>query len=502
MSDSVVPFPKLLPTVHGRLGVVDIGSNTVRLVVYDVPDRLPVPMFNEKSECRLVEGLSGSGHLSRQGVQRAIRAIGRFVRLAHSMGVETLDLVATAAVREASDGAAFVETIEVTYNTPVTVLSGAEEAELAALGLVVGVPDADGVLGDLGGGSLDLVVLDKGRHVSFGTVPLGHVRLGEMAGGKIKRAKTIVEKHLSSASWLQGAQGKNLYLAGGVMRAIARVFIEQTNYPLHIVDNYAIRADDAQRLARLLAGLSPGTLKKIPAITPNRIKSVPFAAEVLGSLIEYAKPGQVVFSGFGMREGQMLKRLPEDMRHQDPLLAGAQTLAEKTGRFSLKGQEIIDWVQPLFPDLRPAEWRRVEAACLLSDIAWNDHPDYRAEHAFYRCLRLPYAGLSHADRVAIATAVFVRYNGDPNAPVVNSVRSLLAAEELAKADGIGRAIRLAHTVSGSAPGLLRLTRIERTGKRLILHLPGDTEIFRSETVDRRFRSLARILGLQGNVTRK
>ncbi|MDA0998426.1 MAG: Ppx/GppA phosphatase family protein [Proteobacteria bacterium] len=500
MPNSTLPRQKDFPTVHGRLGVVDIGSNTVRLVVYDVPDRLPVPMFNEKSECRLVEGLSSTGHLSKTGVKRAIRSIGRFVRLAQSMGVESLDLVATAAVREASDGADFVKIVEKTYGTPVTILSGAEEAELAALGLIVGVPDADGVLGDLGGGSLDLVVLDKGRLAAFGTLPLGHVLLREMADNKIKRGKAIVEKHLKTAKLLKGASGKKMYLAGGIVRTIARIFIEQTNYPLHIVDNYALRADDALRLSRLLAGLSQGTLKKIPIITPNRIKSIPFAAEVLASLIEAAKPKQVVFSGFGMREGQMLKRLPEDIRHQDPLIAGALTLAENSGRFALKGQEIVDWVRPIFPNLTPTEQRRIEVACLLSDIAWNEHPDYRAEHAFYRCLRLPYAGLSHPDRVA--TSVYVRYNGDPNASLVNSVRGLLAPEDLAKVEGIGRAIRLAHTVSGSAPGLLAATRMERSGKRLILHLPGSTEIFRSETVDRRFRSLARILGLQGNVSRR
>jgi exopolyphosphatase / guanosine-5'-triphosphate,3'-diphosphate pyrophosphatase len=490
-----------LITVSGRIGIVDIGSNTVRLVVYDVPERMPIPMFNEKAECRLVEGMSKTGKLSPSGVKKAINSLRRFVRLSVAMGVEKLDLVATAAVRDASDGPAFVQMINTEFGIDVCVLTGSEEAELSALGLVVGVPKADGIMGDLGGGSLDLVCLERGQCTSYGTMPLGHLRLQEMADGNIGKAHTIIADHFSKSEWLRQSKGKNLYLTGGIMRAIARIFIEQTNYPLHVVDNFTIRAEEALSLSRLMAGLSRSTLAKVSSLSPSRVKSVPYATEVLGSLIEIAQPSHVVFSGFGMREGQMLQHLPEEMRHQDPLIAGAETLAEKTGRFSLNGAEVANWVSPLFPSSGEEDRRRILAACLLSDIGWNEHPDYRAEHSFYRSLRLPFAGLSHADRVFIAATVFVRYNGDPNAKVVNEVRTLLEPELLAKVDGIGRAIRLAHTLSGSAPGLLSLTSLERTDTRLILHLPGYSRVFQSETVDRRFRGLCKSLGIRGSISR-
>ncbi len=489
-------------TIKGRIGIVDIGSNTVRLVVYDVPDRMPVPMFNEKAECRLVEGMSKTGKLSPVGVKKALNSLRRFVRLSVAMGVEKLDLVATAAVRDASDGPDFVDKIETEFGVTVAVLTGSEEAELSALGLIVGVPEADGILGDLGGGSLDLVHLEMGTCKTYGTMPLGHLRLQEMAKDNITQARAIIKQHFSETEWLKLAKGKSLYLTGGIMRAIARVFIEQTNYPLHVVDNYTIRADDALGLSRLMAGLSAGTLRKISSLSPSRVKSVPFATEVLGNLIEITKPKHIVFSGFGMREGQMLQHLPENMRHQDPLIAGAETLAERTGRFSLKGSEIADWVSPLFPDTGAEDRRRILAACLLSDIGWNDHPDYRAEHSFFRALRLPYAGLSHADRVFIAATVFVRYNGNSEAAVVNDVRSLLDPEQLNKVDGIGRAIRLAHTLSGSAPGLLSQTSLERKDNKLILHLPGNSRVFQSETVDRRFRGLCKSLNINGTISRR
>ncbi len=502
MADDTLSLSSTPEALTGRIGVIDIGSNTVRLVVYDVPDRMPIPMFNEKSECRLVEGLSDTGKLSDSGVERAIASLRRFIALSDAMDVDVLDLIATAAVREASDGDAFTQRIQSEFGVDVVILSGAEEAELSAVGLLAGVPDADGVLGDLGGGSLDLVGMLGGSRSHFGTAPLGHVRLREACGGKVAKAPTYIRKHLESNDWLGQYTGRNLYLSGGIMRAMARVFIQQTGYPLHVVDNYMIRPGDALRLTTLLANLSADTLKKIPAQSPSRLKSLPFAATVLKTLIEIIEPETLVFSGFGMREGQMLRRLPAHMRSQDPLIAGAERLAERTGRFLLSGHEIANWISPIFPDAPAADERRMLAACLLSDIGWSEHPDYRAEHAFYRCLRLPFSGLSHADRVFVATSVYVRYNGDPDAPLVNSVRGLLEPEQLAKVDGIGRAIRLAHTLSGSAPGLLRKTHFERKPKSLILHMPGEGGVFRSETVERRFRSLAKVLGLRGSITFK
>lgn len=461
---------------------------------------MPVPMFNEKAECRLVEGLSTTGKLSPDGIKKALQAIRRFVRLSEAMRVEELDFVATAAVREASDGDDFVATLENEFDIDVSVISGAEEAELAALGLVVGVPNANGVLCDLGGGSLDLVSLEHGEFSDFGSLSLGHLRLREMSGNDIDIAQKIIVEQLHGLSWLTSAKGKNLYLTGGIMRAIARIFIDQTSYPLHVVDNFTIRSDDAYDLCRVLTGLSAGTIKRM-SVAPSRAKSMPYATAVLMHLIDVIKPEQVIFSGFGMREGQMLKHLPENIRHQDPLVAGAATYSERIGRFAMNGREVANWLKPIFPELNAEDERRIVVSCLLSDIGWHEHPDYRAEHAFYRTLRIPFAGLSHPDRVFIAAAVYVRYNGDPGAKVVNKVRGLLASEQLAKVDGIGRAIRLAHTLSGSAPGLLALTSMERKGNKLVLHLPGDAQAFKSETVDRRFRGLCKSLDLSGTISR-
>lgn len=481
---------------HGRVGVVDIGSNTVRLVVYDVPTRLPIPIFNEKAQCALGSGLSRSGRLNPKGIDEALRSLARFVRLAAAMGVDHLQLVATAAVRDAGDGLAFVAKVERVCGVPVHVLSGAEEARLAAVGLLNGTPGADGVLGDLGGGSLDLVSLDMGQVGHFATLPLGHLRLGEESGGDRAKAREILEQRLATVPWLTGMGGRTIWCVGGSWRALARIFIDQTHHPLHVVDNFCISFFEALKLSELMAQLSTSTLERLPGLPASRLASIPFAAAALAALLRAAKPKEVVFSAFGMREGQMLELLPPAIRRQDPLISACEMALERTGRFSISGLELLEWLTPAFPVENETERRLRLAICLLSEIGWSEHPDYRAVHAYHRVLRLPYPGLTHPDRAEMALATLIRYGGEEDDRMVAPVRTLLDERRLNRARATGLGLRLAHTLCGGAPGLLPQTKLRLSDKTLTLEIPTGAAIFLSEAVDRRFARLARVLGVK------
>ena len=483
----------------GRVGVVDIGSNTVRLVVYDAPTRLPIPIFNEKAQCALGSGMAKTGKLNPKGVSEALRSLARFVGLARAMDVKRLEMVATAAVRDAIDGTEFVDLVERTCGLPVNVLSGAEEARLAAVGLLNSAPDADGVLGDLGGGSLDLVSLEKGKIGTFATLPLGHLRLFEASGGDRAEARRILSGELAKVPWLVDMSGRTLYAVGGSWRALARIFIEQTHHPLHVVDNFVIGFFDALRLADLIAGLSRNTVERLPGIAHRRIDTLPSAAMALSALIEVSRPSQVAFSAFGMREGQMLELLPPELRGQDPLISACESQAERTGRFAMHGEEILDWMSPLFPNETTSQRRLRLATCLLSDIGWSEHPDYRALHSYHRVLRIPYPELTHPDRAEMALAVLVRYDGDPDDRIVAPHRKLLDEDRHSRALVIGLALRLAHTLSGGAPGLLPRTRMKSKNGRLILEVPDDKAVFLSEAVERRFKTLARSMDLKPKI---
>ncbi|MCP5363732.1 MAG: Ppx/GppA family phosphatase [Hyphomicrobiales bacterium] len=481
----------------GRIGIVDMGSNTLRLVVYDTPTRLPFPVFNEKAQCRLAEGLSATGRLSPRGTEEAIRALSRFAHLAEPMGVDHLELVATAAIRDAKDGHDFVERVERTCGLSVHVLSGAEEARLAAIGVLNGIPDANGALADLGGGSLDLVSLDHGEIVEFATTSLGHVRLMEDSSGDRQKARGILAETLQTIPWLDQVGGKTLYCVGGSWRAIARIFIEQTHHPLHVVDNFSIGFFEALRLANLVSGLSRETLGDLHGIDSKRIDSLPFAAAAMAALIERARPRDIMFSAYGMREGQMLEILPPELRNQDPLISACEGQAERTGRFAVHGEEILQWMSPLFADETGRERRLRLAKCLLSDIGWSEHPDYRALHAFHRVLRIPYPGLTHPDRAAMALTILIRYGGAPDDRMVTPVHTLLDEQRLERARVIGLSLRLAHTLSGGAPGLLPQTRLRQTQNTLDLEVAEEATAFVSEAVERRFGRLAKAMKLKG-----
>jgi len=485
---------------HGRVAVVDIGSNSVRLVVYDAPTRLPIPMYNEKAQCALGRGLGATGKLNPQGVDCALSSVKRFVGLATAMGVKNLELVATAAVREASDGPDFITDVHDAIGHNIQVLSGEDEAKYAALGLLMGVPHADGVIGDLGGGSLDLVGLENGRFGESATFALGHLRLSEVSEGNPERARAIVDDAMSDLKWLKGVRGRTVYAAGGSWRALARILIDQTSHPLHVVDNFTIDVEAALKILHLISGAGRHSLELIPGVPKKRIDTLPFAAAALEGMLKASQAARLQFTGFGMREGVLLSCLSDDLRHQDPLLSACKTMRERTGRFSVKGREMLEWMAPLFPDETAAEQRLRYAACLMSDIGWNEHPDYRAEHSFIRTLRVPYAGLTHADRALLAATVYVRQNGDLGDPLIRPILGLLDVGQLSWIKVTGLAMRLAHTISGSAPGVLTKTQLVANGDKLLLNMAKkDRDALLSEAVLRRLKTLGRALGLKGKV---
>lgn len=479
----------------GRLGIIDIGSNTVRLVVYNVESRLPIPMFNEKATCRLGAGIAESGKLNPEGTKFALRSIERFVHLARAMEVAELSLVATAAVRTATDGPVFIASIEEKCGVQVEVLSGEDEARLASIGILHGTPQAEGLLFDLGGGSLDLVLLDGGQSRHYGSVPLGHIVLHEMSGGKIRKAKKIIDQALDEIPWLDEVTGRTLYAVGGSIRALAKLYIRQSQYPIRIVDGLSIRGQVMGSFMELISSQSSKSLKNSPFISSRRVDTLPMSSLVASRLIKRTQPNSVVFSGFGMREGKMISMLPEPEKRMDPLIAACEVMGRSVGRFSLPGHELYEWISPVFPTDTERHDRCRLAACLLSDICWNEHPDYRAEHAFKRTLRLPVAGMDHAQRVFLALAIYVRYGGDVGDIITKSVLSLIDEDALLGAIITGQALRLGHVLVGSAPGLLNLTYLNVTDGSVVLGSRHDQSLVEGEVVVRRLRNLAETLKL-------
>ena len=485
------------PAGHKHVAIIDIGSNSIRLVVYDGLTRTPVAIFNEKSVCALGQGLGASGRLNPQGLEEALAVIGRFVRLARAMQVSVLDILGTAALRDARDGPAFVTMIERRCDVSVTILTGEEEAKLAALGVLCSTPDADGLVADLGGGSLELVALDRGKFTgSHATMPLGVLRLSEASGEVRSIAKAMIDSHFAAVDWWGWAKDRPVYAVGGAWRALARLCIAQTGHPLHVLDNFTLDRKEALRLIDLIARQSRKSVEKIAGLSKKRLLHLPLAAVLLEKVIEYAAPSRLIFSVYGLREGQFYKRLPLHLQRQDPLIASCTEMAHSVGRFPEHGAEMMQWMVPLIDRETAQQHRLRNAACLLGDIFWNEHPDYRAEQAFLRVFRLPFMGLGHQDRAALALAVYSRYEGEFELPGAADACSLLTEEEQRRARLIGLALRLGHAISGGVPGLLRTTRLSADGDTLVLQVPAKEPAFAPDLNDHRFDRLARVVGYE------
>ncbi|WP_424134650.1 Ppx/GppA family phosphatase [Roseomonas chloroacetimidivorans] len=481
-----------------RAGVVDLGSNSVRLVVFEGRCRNPVAIFNEKAVLGLGRGLQSTGKLNAVAVEGALTIMGRYLAIARAMGCDPVEVLATAAMRDAANGPAFAEALRARMpGVPLRILTGEEEAAMSADGVLLGVPGADGILGDIGGGSLELVDLANGRPLDSVSLPLGVIRLAERSGNDPVRARAIAEETLSAAPWLDRGLGRDLYLVGGAWRALAKIHMVQTGYPLSIVHHYVLRKEEARDLCAAVIAAG-GRQNRLPGAPAKRWADLPYAAVVLRRLLRRTGARRVVFSANGLREGWYSRLLPDEVRMQDPLMAAGTELSGRFGRDPAMPPALAAWTAPLFPDESPAEAALRRAACQVSDTGSHDHPDYRAEQAFLRVLRQPGVGLDHHARAFLALSTALRYDAS-DAALLAPARALLGAAAQQRAERIGAALRLAYTLSGGTPALLAGTALIPRGNRLVLRLVEGSGVFAGESVQRRVDSLAAVMGLEAAV---
>jgi exopolyphosphatase / guanosine-5'-triphosphate,3'-diphosphate pyrophosphatase len=484
---------------EGPVAVIDVGSNSIRLVVYERLARATATVHNEKVTCGLGRTLASTGRLDPKGIACAFANLPRFVALCRGMNVARLDMLATAAVRDAADGPEFAATLSRNLGVPLRVLSGEEEARLGALGVIAGNPDARGVMGDLGGSSLELIALENGAPGPSLTLPLGPLQLIEQSGGDPAEAAKVAKERFRTPDWLPRVKHRDLFAVGGAWRALAKFNMARTQYPLPVIHNYVLEAEEARELAAVAARLDPSG--KVPGLSRARLRVMPFAAVLMKRVLTAVNPDRVIFSAFGLREGQIFDLLPESERARDPLIAACEDLAARSSPFGLEGPALLAWTAPLFPGETPAASRLRLAAAILADVARREHPDVRAALAFERGLYIPAVGITHGERAYLALALFARYKGDIQSNLTQRVRGLIPAKDRERAVLLGRALRLAHSVAGGVPKLLAKTRLEVGRKTLTLRLGSGGANLDGEMVVKMLTPVAEILGRRPEVAR-
>ncbi len=481
-----------------HVGVIDIGSNSVRLVVFDGAARSPAYFFNEKVLCGLGRGLAESGKLNPEGRARALATMKRFAALARGMALTNLTVVATAAMREARDGPAFQAEIEAATGLRVLVIDGAEEARLSAQGVLTGWPEAAGLVCDIGGSSMELAEVGGGTVQRRVTSPLGPFRLQQVSGGK-KGLKAHIGDVLRGLREEIGTHHEALYLVGGSWRALARLDMARRDYPLTVLHEYAMTPKTVRKTLDWLADKDPAKLRAQTGVSADRLALVPIAGQVLRQVLHAFRPRRLHISGYGIREGILYDQMPDLLRRRDPLIEACRFAEHQSARLPGFGRKLFQFLLPLWNSAPERKLRIIKAACLLHDVNWRAHPDYRADACFDTATRANLGGLAHDDRVFLSLALMYRYKTNGMTERMLRVSRLLEEPRIREAQVLGRAMRFGAMFSMDGPenaGTLRLYPQKRV-LELVLN-PEAQDLF-TEVAQARFTALAKMLRVDTKV---
>lgn len=480
MTPDSSPYDHTTSSLYGdtRIGLIDIGSNSIRLVIYRSGGRLPHPQFNEREVCRLGEGLALTGRLAPDRIEAALSTLARFAIIISNSNLDRIDIFATEAVRKAENKDDFIIPAEKMLGHPIRVLEGQQEAIYAAQGVISGFVYVDGIVADLGGGSLELTHVHPGealRKDKSVSLPVGHLIKADMAQ---------IEDLISSVSWIHHPKSRKLYVVGGTWRAIATAHAAASRKRVDIVHGLTLTREELLPFLDKIE-LAGGEIQGIP---PARRSSMVQAITVLRSLIKVHGTEKIVFSSYGAREGVLFEGLDDRAQGIDPLLAGVAEYAEMSQRFDGLGKSLIN-AMGAFIDVLPEQYQRLaKACCWLADISWLEYPDYRGSLATEKMLGMAVVGISHPERVWMAAVLSIRYTGE--FPKGRIFRGLLTQKERKQALLIGLALRMLMAASGGIPDIItHFTMRSAAKKHIRITLPAAMQGLNTSLLRRRIDAI-------------
>jgi len=481
-----------------RVGVVDVGSNSVRLVVFDGAARSPAYFYNEKIMCGLGIGIAETGKLNPQGRARALTAITRFQMLAKGMGLAPLSAVATAAVREASDGPEFCAEVLEKTGLKLFVVDGQEEARLSAQGVLLGWPGANGLACDIGGASMELARLEEGRVGDCISTPLAPMQLRDLPGGR-KARKARIQETLAELRQTFPEKPKRLFLVGGSWRAIARLDMLRRGYPLAVLHEYRMAPAEAAKTVDWILKTDPDLLRSMSGLSEARIALVPLASEVLKGLLSAFRPRELAVSAYGIREGLLYEQMPQRLRDRDPLIEACRFSEKKDARFPGFGKTLFDFLEPLYKTAPPERIRLIKAACLLHDVTWRAHPDYRAEVCFDNATRANLGGLNHPERIFLGLTLLHRYKNNRSGSRFETLINMLPEKDIIDAEVLGKAMRFGAMFSVSTQKHMGHMRYFPKKKKLEFVMRQRDVGLLGEVAEARLASLGASLGAETSI---
>jgi exopolyphosphatase/guanosine-5'-triphosphate,3'-diphosphate pyrophosphatase len=479
------------------VAIVDIGSNSVRLVSYEALCRSLTATFNEKVLCGLGRGVATTGFMPEDGVGKALTALKRFRILCDIMEIRDVRALATAAVRDAANGPEFLASAEQALGRPIRLLAGQSEARLAALGVLSSIYKADGLVGDLGGGSLEMTEIADGRIGQGFTLPLGGLSLMDVSERSPRKAARIAREALAKARVVGEGKDRAFYAVGGTWRALARLHMRQRDYPMHVMHNYVIPSREALEFVKLVERVEAEALPAIESVAAPRRPLLAYGAAVIEEIVRLWEPREIVISALGVREGLLYESLTSADQAKDPLIERAGEFNRLRARAPAHASDLFDWISRFLEsshlDETPDDRRLRHAACLLSDVAWRAHPDYRAEQSHDMIANANLIGLDHPSRAFLALSASYRHvTSEENIGPIS--RSLISLRQLERARILGAAMRVAYVISAAMPGVLPRAPMTLRGGKVTISLPQELAALNSERLQTRLKQFARLLG--------
>ncbi len=484
-----------------RVGVIDVGSNSVRMVVFDGAARSPAYFYNEKVMCGLGAGLSSSGILNPEGRVRAKSALIRFVKLAEAMEVSPLVAVATAAMREATDGPEFAAEILAETGLTLNVINGEEEARLSGQGVLLGWPGAEGLMCDIGGSSMEIAEISGGDIGRRATSALGPLKLADVRGGR-KGLRKHIKKEIASLAEIVPVHGKRLYLVGGSWRAFARLDMLRRGYQLTVLHEYQMSSSQVRKTMNWIEENDLEDLRAQTGISNARISLVPKAMEVLRPLLATFKPTDIAISSYGIREGLLYEQMPVDLRGRDPLIEACRFAEQRSARMPGFGRTLFEFLRPLYKSAKYPRLRLVKAACLLHDVSWRAHPDYRSEVVFDIATQANLGGLAHSERIFLGMALLHRYKNSREGSRFEPLFDMISPQMAQDAEVLGKALRFGAMFAAMKPSQVGNLAHFPKKKLLELRLTPDNQDLFGEVAEARFMSLAKALDAQTAVKKQ
>ena len=459
--------------------------------------RVPRLIYSEKVFCSLAKNLEIDNKIPKKNFKQAINVIKRFYKIAADIGSNEVIIFATAAVREAENGVKLKKEIESITKKEMIVLSENDEVKLSSQGVLSSFPNANGIIADLGGGSLELSFVINGVIQNYRSLKIGVVRFLNLFLKDKNGFEKSIKKELNKITWFKGDPDTTLYLVGGSFRSLAKLHIWATDYPLSIVHGYTIKKDEALNVIDLASNVRSKTIKEIPDIEQERSKTIPVAGQILKFLLKKIYLKKIIFCSQGLREGFIFSLLPPEEKKVDPLIFSSKKISKNFDNSFFDGELIFNWLQPIFQN-ENENFKRIRLALShLSELSyWQNFKDIQANYALNTVLYYPFLSITHEQRVFLAMSIYISCGGKLLNTDILKFSRLLKKDATNAARVLGQSIKLSYLVSGGLYKNLEKFRIEAKNNEIFLITPNKKILKTSTKIQKTLKKISKLIRIK------